>query len=86
MIRLHTFSPSRALRNPVVRVLLALLGLALLSVVLVFGVVVGTLMIAFGLLRRVLSHKTPAAPGAGAGNVIDGEYRVVGDRKASLAR
>lgn len=84
MISLHTLSSSRALRNPVVRVLLALLGLALLSVVLVFGVVVGTLMIAFGLLRRVLSHKTPAAPGAG--NVIDGEYRVVGDGKASLAR
>lgn len=84
MIRIQTLFPSRALRNPIVRVLLALLGLALLSVVLVFGVVVGTLMIAAGLLRRALSHKAPAT--RSAGNVIDGEYRVVGDGKASLAR
>jgi hypothetical protein len=84
MIRLHTLSSSRALRNPIVRVLLALLGLALLSVVLALGVVVGMLMIAFGLLRRVLSQKAPAANTPG--NVIDGEYRVVGDGKASLAR
>lgn len=84
MIRIQTLFSSRALRNPVVRVLLAMLGLALLSVVLVFGVVVGTLMIGFGLLRRALSHKPPAT--RNAGNVIDGEYRVVGDGKASLAR
>ncbi|PIQ38572.1 MAG: hypothetical protein COW59_01160 [Lysobacterales bacterium CG17_big_fil_post_rev_8_21_14_2_50_64_11] len=84
MISVRNFSTSRALRNPVVRVLLALLGLALLSMVLVFGVVVGTLMIAFGLLRRVLTQKTPVA--TRAGSVIDGEYRVVGDGKASLAR
>jgi hypothetical protein len=84
MIRLHTLFTSRALRNPVVRVACAVLGLALLSVVLVFGVLVGALMIAFGLLRRMLSHKAPAA--AASGNVIDGEYRVVGDSKASLAR
>ncbi|MDP1699256.1 MAG: hypothetical protein Q8L45_15965 [Xanthomonadaceae bacterium] len=84
MIRLRTLSSSRALRNPIVRVLLALLGLALLSVVLALGVVVGMLMIAFGLLRRVLSQKASTA--GNAGNVIDGEYRVVGDGKASLAR
>lgn len=84
MIRLHTLFSSRALRNPVVRVLCAMLGLALLSVVLVFGVLVGALMIAFGLLRRALSHKAPATNAPG--NVIDGEYRVVGDGKASLAR
>src|SRR3546814_18524627 len=77
-------SPSRPLRNPVVRVRLAMLGLALLSVLLVCGVVAGTLMIAVGLLRRALSHKAPAAHSTG--NVIDGEYRVVGDGKASLAR
>ncbi|PKM06297.1 MAG: hypothetical protein CVV14_13220 [Gammaproteobacteria bacterium HGW-Gammaproteobacteria-4] len=84
MIRLHTLFSSRALRNPVVRVACAMLGLALLSVVLVFGVLVGALMIAFGLLRRALTPK-PAAT-RNAGNVIDGEYRVVGDSKASLAR
>lgn len=84
MIRIQTLFPSRALRNPVVRVVLALLGLALLSVLLVFGVVVGTLMIVIGLLRRALSHKAPTT--RTTGNVIDGEYRVVGDGKASLAR
>jgi len=84
MIRLHTLFSSRALRNPVVRVACAMLGLALLSVVLVFGVLVGALMIAFGLLRRMLSQNAPAA--SAPGNVIDGEYRVVGDSKASLAR
>src|SRR3546814_8360829 len=73
MIRIQSLFPSRALRNPVVRVLLAMLGLALLSVLLVFGVVAGTLMIAVGLLRRALSHKAPAAHSTG--NVIDGEYR-----------
>src|SRR3546814_1216624 len=70
MIRIQSLFPSRALRNPVVRVLLAMLGLALLSVLLVFGVVAGTLMIAVGLLRRALSHNAPAAHSTG--NVIAG--------------
>src|SRR3546814_12786048 len=67
MIRIQSLFPSRALRNPVVLVLLAMLGLALLRVLLVFGVVAGRLMIAVGRVRRPLSPMARAAQRNGNG-------------------
>lgn len=68
------FAPRKP-RHPLARLAVGLLGLALLLVLLVVGVVVGTAMLAVGLLGRLLSRRdrTPAA----AGRVVDAEYRVV---------
>lgn len=72
------FAPRKP-RHPLARVAVGLLGLALLAVLLVVGVVVGTAMLAFGLVRRALVRR-PARP-VRQGNVVDAEYRVV-DRPA----
>lgn len=72
------FAPRKP-RHPLARVAVGLLGLALLAVLLVVGVVVGTAMLALGLVRRLLVRR-PARP-ARQGTVVDAEYRVV-DRPA----
>lgn len=72
------FAPRKP-RHPLARVAVGLLGLALLAVLLVLGVVVGTAMLVLGLARRVLV-RGPARP-ARRGAVVDAEYRVV-DRPA----
>ncbi len=60
-------------RNPLLRVTLGLVGVALLSVLLVVGLFVGAGMLAFGLLRGALRPRAAASrPG-----VLDAEYRVV---------
>ena len=68
------FTPCKP-RNAMLRVLLGLVGVAILAALLVFGLFVGAAMIAFGLLRRALRPqakvRTPAA------DVLDAEYRVV---------
>ena len=56
-----------------------LLGLALLAALLVVGVVVGTAMLALGLVRRVLARRQ--AQPAHRGTVVEAEYRVI-DRPA----
>lgn len=68
------FAPRKP-RHPLARVAVGLLGLALLAVLLVVGVVVGTAMLAVGLVARLLVKRgrTPAP----AGTVVDAEYRVV---------
>lgn len=86
MIRMHSSwhrFDGRKIRHPVLRVVFALLGVALLGTLLVFGLLAGVAMIVFGLLRRALSRRPVAAP---TGTVIDGEYRVVRNAKPSLAR
>ena len=90
MIRTRTLwrhLDGRNIRHPVLRVMFALIGVALLGMLLVMGVAVGLAMILFGLLQRTLGRRpTTSAPQAGAGTVIDGEFRVVDRNKASLAR
>lgn len=77
--RLHRFRPSRP-RNPLLRIGFALLGVALLLVLLVGGVFVGLGMLAVSAVRRLVrSRKAAAAPSA----VIEAEYRVVAPRAAS---
>ena len=68
------FSPRKP-RSMVLRILLGLVGVALLAVLLVVGVFVGAAMILFGLLRHLLRRRVPQAQRRG--DVIDVEYRVV---------
>ena len=76
----HAFEPRKP-RHPLVRIAFGLVGLALLAVMVVFGVVVGAAMIAAGLLYKLWrSRATPVARDADR-HVVDGEYRVV-DRAA----
>lgn len=82
----HRFD-GRKVRHPVLRVVFALLGVVLLGSLLVLGLLAGTVMIVFGLLRRALSRQpVVASAGTVSGTVIDGEYRVVNPVKVSLAR
>ena len=62
-------------RNAALRVLLGLVGVAILAVLLVVGLFVGAAMIAFGLLRRAL--RPQAKVRTQPADVLDGEYRVV---------
>lgn len=73
--RLHRLRPTRP-RNPLLRVGLALLGIAFLLVLLAFGVFIGLGMLAFRLGQRLFAARR-AAPGK---TVLDGEYRVVSPR------
>lgn len=68
------FTPRKP-RNPLLRVVLGLLGLVILAALLVVGLFVGTAMVAFGLLRGALrARKAPASRHA---DTLDAEYRVV---------
>jgi len=69
------FAPRKP-RHPLVRLLFGLAGIALLAVLLVFGVVIGAAMLAAGLAMRLLGRR-PAAAAQGDGTVLDGDYRVV---------
>lgn len=64
-------------RNVVLRVLMGLLGLAVLAVLVFVSVFVGAAMIAGGLLARLWKRRGQA-PRTRTGEVVDAEYRVVG--------
>lgn len=63
-------------RNVVLRMLMGLLGVAVLAVLVFVSVFVGAAMIAAGLLARLWRQR--GKPRAQAGRVVDAEYRVVG--------
>jgi len=63
-------------RNVVLRVLMGLLGVAVLAVLVFFSVFVGAAMIATGLVARLLKQRG-RAPRPDRGRVVDAEYRVV---------
>lgn len=92
MIRMHSSwhrFDGRKFRHPVLRVAFALVGVAVLGTLLALGLLAGLAMILFGMLGRALARRPAAATpgtGAGAGEVIDGEFRVIERGKASLAR
>ncbi len=77
------FAPRKP-RHPLAKLAVGLLGLALLAVLLVFGVVIGTAMLAIGLVRRLLVRR-PASRAQHAGRVVDAEYRVVDKPAHSLS-
>lgn len=72
--RLFAYRPCKP-RSPLLRVLVGLLGLALLLVLVAFGVVIGLGMLLFAAARRLLRPRA-AAPAAPA-DVIEGEYTLV---------
>ena len=75
-------SPRRP-RAPLLRIGVGLLGLALLAVLLVFGLLIGAAMLTIGLLWRARARRNDTlAQQAGKPGAIDGEYRIV--RKPSL--
>ncbi len=80
--RAGEFFAPRKPRHRVLRVLLALIGVAVLVGLLVVGVVVGGAMLAVGLLARLWRRRgKPIA--AASTRPLEGEYRVV--RKPALS-
>lgn len=71
----HAFTTPRKPRHRVLRVLLTLVGVALLAVLLVFGLVIGTAMLCFALLSRLLRQR--GKPVVKDARTLDGEYRVL---------
>jgi len=77
--------PSRHRRHPLLRLVMGLLGLALLLVLVAASVFVGAAMLAIGLCSRLLRPRTATAaarataPGAtrSRGRVVEGEYTIV---------
>ncbi|WP_240126579.1 hypothetical protein [Thermomonas alba] len=83
-LRLRTLvsgTPRRP-RHPLLRLVLGLLGIALLLALLAVGLVVGLAMLLGGQLLRLFTR--PGKPARGRGRILEGDYRVVG--KPSLAR
>ena len=88
----NTFSAPRKPRHRVLRVVLGLVGVAVLAVLVMFGLFVGAAMIAGGLLFKLWKQRgKPLAQGnarrdsrVSDGRVLDGEFRVVDP--ASLPR
>ena len=79
-LRLHSsmfdavFSPRKP-RHPLLRAGLGVLGLALLAVLLVFGVVIGAGMLAVGLVVRLVAQR--GRPVRARTEALDGEFRIV---------
>ncbi|HEY9142875.1 MAG TPA: hypothetical protein VIM90_02445 [Arenimonas sp.] len=74
--RMFSYCPSKP-RNPLLKVLVGLLGLALLLVLVGFGLVIGLGMLLFAGARRLFgASRRPAAPPA---DVIEGEFTRVRD-------
>ncbi|QCO68708.2 hypothetical protein E4582_00340 [Luteimonas yindakuii] len=69
-----TLLAPRKPRHPLLRIGLGLLGLALLAVLLVFGVAIGAGMLAIGLVARVLHQRSRPVARA---EVLDAEFRIV---------
>jgi len=78
----NVFSAPRKPRHRALRVVLGIVGLALLAVLVMFGLFVGAAMIAAGLLVKLWKQR--GKPVARDARVLDGEFRVVDP--ASLPR
>lgn len=70
--RLFSYCPSKP-RNPLLRILVGMLGLALLVLLVGVGLVVGLGMLLFAAVRRLLRPAAAPARAADAG-VIEGEF------------
>ena len=80
--RLYRMRPCKP-RNPPLRIACGLIGVALLAVLVVFGLFVGLGMLMFAAVRRMLRPAaTPAA--AAQDRIIEGEYAVVGRPRVSV--
>ena len=79
--RAFTYCPGKP-RNPLLRLLIGMLGLALLVVLVVVGLFVGLCMLLFAAVRRLM--RSGQASAIKPENVLDGEYTVIQKRSASL--
>ncbi len=73
--QLGDFFAPRKPRHRVLRVVLALFGIAILAMLLVLGLVIGAAMLTAGLLHRLWGQR--GKPIAKQTQAIDGEYRVL---------
>lgn len=69
--RFFSYCPSKP-RSPLLRVLVGLLGLAVLVLLVAFGLVIGLGMLLFAAVRRLL--RPAAAPSRASEGVIEGEF------------
>ena len=83
--RTRDFFAPRKPRHRVLRVLLAMIGIAVLAGLLMLGVVVGAAMLAVGLLSRLWRRRGKPIAAAPA-RTLEGEYRVVRKPVLSNAR
>lgn len=77
----NLFAPRKP-RNPLVRIGLGLLGLAILAVLVVAGLFVGAAMILGGVVWKLVAARRNRTARKADPTVVDAEYRVV--RKAPL--
>ena len=77
----NLFEPRKP-RNPLVRITLGLLGIAILAVLVVGGVFIGAAMILGGIAWKLFASRKARAMRKADPTVVDAEYRVV--RKAAL--
>lgn len=77
----NLFAPRKP-RNPLVRVAMGPLGLAILAVLIVGGLFIGAAMILVGVVWKLLASRKARPLRESDPTVVDGEYRVV--RKAAL--
>lgn len=73
----NAFSAPRKPRHRVLRLLLGVVGVALMAVLVMFGLFVGATMIATGLLFKVWKQRGKPALNTRDARVLDGEFRVV---------
>lgn len=81
--RIFHYAPSKP-RHPLVRLLIGVLGLALLLVLVAGGLVVGLGMLLFAATRRLLRAPAKAPHAASVERVIDGEYSVIQKQRTQL--
>ncbi len=79
--RLFSYCPSKP-RSPLLRVLVGMLGLALLVLLVAFGLVIGLGMLLFAAVRRLM--RPTAAPARASEGVIEGEFVHVEKIRARL--
>lgn len=82
--RVGDFFAPRKPRHRLLRAALALFGLGLLAVLLVFGLVIGVAMLAGGLLLRLWRQR--GKPIAQSSQTLDGEFRVLRKPELSTGR
>jgi len=75
--RLRAAYGARKPRNGLLRLVLGVVGLGLLAVLVVVGVMVGAVMLAAGMLYRLVQGRGTLASPPRDARVVDAEYRVV---------
>ncbi len=79
--RLFSYCPSKP-RNPLLRILVGVLGLAVLVLLVAFGLVIGLGMLLFAAVRRLM--RPTAAPSRASEGVIEGEFVHVAKNETRL--